>query len=51
MYPGIGDEKLKPILTQKNNFSANEFKKLAMKGNVRESEYLESMQTSLNQFS
>ena len=50
LYPGIGDPKLKPILTEKINLSANDFKQLAAKGNVTDKEYQDVIKKGLNRF-
>lgn len=50
-YPGISDLKLQPVLTEKINFVADEFKKLADKGNSTDKEYQNAIQIGLNRFS
>ena len=50
-YPGIGDLKLKPILTEKINFVADEFKKLADKGNSTDKDYQNAIEIGLDRFS
>ena len=49
-YPGIGDPKLKPILTEKINLSANDFKQLASQGNATDKEYQDGIKKGLNRF-
>lgn len=50
-YPGIGDPKLKPILTEKINLVADDFKKLADKGNSTDKDYQNAIQIGLERFS
>lgn len=50
-YPGIGDPKLKPILTEKINLAADDFKKLADKGNATDKEYQSAIKIGLERFS
>ncbi|MES2655704.1 MAG: DUF4844 domain-containing protein [Bacteroidota bacterium] len=50
-YTGIGDPKLKPILTEKINLSANDFKELADKGNATNKEYQDAIKKGLDRFS
>jgi Domain of unknown function (DUF4844) len=49
-YSGISDLGLKPDLTQKINLAADDFKKLANKGNVSEKEYQNAIKIGLNRF-
>jgi len=49
-YPGISDEKLKPILTEKINLSANDFKELAKKGTSTDKEYQDAIKKGLDRF-
>jgi len=49
-YPGIGDPSLKPILTEKINLAADEFKKLADKGNTTDKEYQNAIKIGLDRF-
>jgi hypothetical protein len=49
-YPGIGDPKLKPILTVKINLAADDFKKLAEKGNATDKEYHNAIKIGLERF-
>jgi len=46
-YPGIGDPKLKPILTEKINLVADDFKKLADKGNSTDKDYQNAIKIGL----
>jgi hypothetical protein len=50
-YPGIGDEKLKPILTEKINSAADDFKKIAESNNPTDEDYQNAIKTGLNRFS
>jgi hypothetical protein len=50
-YPGIGDSKLKPILTEKINLALDDFKKLAEKGNSTDKEYQNAIKIGLERFS
>lgn len=50
-YPGVGDPKLKPILTEKINLSANDFKELADKGIATDKEYQDAIKMGLYRFS
>ncbi|WP_324677188.1 DUF4844 domain-containing protein [Hymenobacter sp. GOD-10R] len=49
-YPGISDLRLKPILTEKINISADDFKTLADKGNVTSKEYQDAIKKGLDRF-
>jgi hypothetical protein len=49
-YPGIGDQKLKHILTEKINLAADDFKKLADKGNATDKEYQNAIIIGLYRF-
>lgn len=49
-YPGIGDPNLKPVLTEKINLAAEDFKKLADKGNVTDNEYQNAIKIGLDRF-
>lgn len=42
LYPGIGNERLKPILTEKINLAANDFQKIIKSGNTDEEEFQKS---------
>ena len=46
-YPGIGDPKLKPILTEKINLVADDFKKLADNGNSTDKDYQNAIKIGL----
>jgi len=50
MYPGIGDKKLKPILTQKINLAATDFEVLAEKGNASVKDYQNAIKKGLSRF-
>lgn len=50
-YPGIGDEKLKPILIEKINLAADDFKKVAESQNVTDKDYQEAIKIGLQRFS
>ncbi len=50
-YPGVGDPKLKPILTEKINLSANDFQELADKGIATDKEYQDAIKMGLYRFS
>lgn len=50
-YTGIGDPKLKPNLTEKINLAADDFKKLAEKGNAKDKEYQNAIKIGLDRFS
>lgn len=49
-YPGIGDRTLKPILTEKINLAADDFKKLAEKDNSTDTEYQNVIKNGLERF-
>lgn len=49
-YPGIGDPSLKPVLTEKINLAADDFKKLADKGNATDKEYQNTIKNGLDRF-
>ena len=51
LYPGIGNEKLKPILTEKINLAANDFQKIIKSGNTDEEEFQKAIKIGLNRFS
>lgn len=50
-YQGIRDSTLRPILTEKINLAAGDFKKLADKGNVTDKEYQAVIKVGLDRFS
>jgi len=50
-YPGIGDEKLKPILTELINESAKDFQNVAIKGIASDKEYQNVIEKGLDRFS
>ncbi|MFD2034010.1 DUF4844 domain-containing protein [Belliella marina] len=49
-YPGIGDSSLKPVLTKKINLAADDFEKLAEKGNATDKEYQNAIKIGLERF-
>ena len=49
-YPGIGTPPLKPVLTDKINWAANDFQELANKGNATEKEYQDAIKKGLDRF-
>lgn len=49
-YPGIGNPSLKPVLTEKINLAADDFKKLADKGNATDIEYQNAIKIGLDRF-
>lgn len=49
-YPGIADPSLKPVLTEKINLAADDFKKLADKGNATDKEYQIAIKIGLDRF-
>ncbi|HWJ26916.1 MAG TPA: DUF4844 domain-containing protein [Flavisolibacter sp.] len=51
LYPGISDPVLKPILTQKVNQAAEDFKEVAIKEHPTKQQYLEVMKVGLSRFS
>lgn len=50
-YPGLSNEKLRPILTELINESAEDFQKIAHKGNATEKEYQKAIKRGLLRFS
>ncbi|KUJ61850.1 hypothetical protein AR687_09805 [Flavobacteriaceae bacterium CRH] len=50
-YPGIGDEKLKPILTEKINLAAEDFEKAAKSKNATAQDYQNVIKKGLQRFS
>lgn len=50
-YPGIGDEKLKPILTSKINLAIEDFKKIAQSNNPTDEDYQNAIKKGLERFS
>ena len=50
-YPGIGDEKLKTILTELINESAKDFQNIAVKGIASDNDYQNAIEKGLNRFS
>jgi hypothetical protein len=49
-YPGIGDPNLKPILTNKVNLAADDFRKLADKENTTDKDYQNAIKIGLDRF-
>jgi hypothetical protein len=50
-YPGIADQKMQPILTEKINQAAEDFKSVAISKNPNEKEYQEKIKIGLSRFS
>jgi hypothetical protein len=50
-YPGISDPGLKPVLTEKINLAANDFKRLADQGNATDKDYQNAIRVGLDRFS
>jgi len=50
-YPGIGNENLKPIVTEKINQAANDFENIIKSGNTTEDEFQKAIKNGLNRFS
>lgn len=50
-YPGIGDEKLKPILTNKINLAADDFRKVTESKNATDEDYQNAIKKGLQRFS
>ena len=46
-YPGIGEPSLKPVLTEKINLAADDFKKLDDHGNATDKEYQNAIKPDL----
>lgn len=51
LYPGIGDESLKPILAEKINKVADDFIAIAKGHNPTEEQYFEKIKSGLERFS
>jgi hypothetical protein len=49
-YPGIADESMRPVLSDKINLAVENFRKLAEKGNATEAEYHELIKKGLERF-
>lgn len=49
-YPGIGDPTLKPILTEKINLVADDFKMLADRGTATDKDYQNAIKNGLDRF-
>ena len=50
-YPGLSDPSLRPVLTEKINLVADDFKKLAEKGAATDEAYQNAIQIGLDRFS
>ncbi|NHN27519.1 DUF4844 domain-containing protein [Flavobacterium jejuense] len=50
LYPGIGDKKLKSILTEKINLVAEDFEKVARNGNATNKDYQDVIEKGLVRF-
>ena len=50
-YPGIGDPIMRPILTDKINLAASDFKEVANSKNPTDKEYQEKIRIGLKRFS
>jgi len=50
-YPGIGDPKLKPILTSKINLASDDFKKIAESNDATDKDYQNAIKKGLHRFS
>jgi hypothetical protein len=49
-YPGIADEKMRPLFTEKINQTANDFKTVAVSKNPTDKKYLEKIEIGLSRF-
>lgn len=49
-YPGIADESMRPVLSDKINLAADDFRKLVERGNASEAEYHKAIKKGLEQF-
>jgi hypothetical protein len=50
-YPGIADAEMRPILTEKINLAADDFKNLVKKENATDQEYQDKIKIGLERFS
>ncbi len=50
-YPGIADKTLLPVLNEKINLLADDFKNLAEKGNANDKAYQDKIESGLKRFS
>jgi hypothetical protein len=50
-YPGIGDEKLKPILTSKIDLAIEDFQKVSQLNNPTDKDYQNAIKKALERFS
>jgi hypothetical protein len=51
LYPGIADPKMRPILTEKINQAAEDFKSVAVSDNPTDEKYQEKIKIGLSRFS
>lgn len=49
-YPGIMDITMRPTLTEKINFAADDFKKVSLKGNPTDKDYQDIIKIGLKRF-
>jgi len=49
-YPGISDPALKPVLTEKVNQAAEDFRQVSLKINPTEQDYLDAIDKGLGRF-
>jgi hypothetical protein len=49
-YPGISDPTLRPILTEKINQAADDFKNVSLQPNPKDEDYQDKIQTGLERF-
>nr|WP_293304051.1 DUF4844 domain-containing protein [Allomuricauda sp.] len=50
-YPGISEEEMRPIFTEKINLAASDFQNIAESENPTNEKYLEAIKTGLSRFS
>lgn len=50
-YPGIADPALRPTLTEKINLAADDFQKMAKRGNATNKNYQDKIEIGLKRFS
>lgn len=50
LYPGIADTALLPVLTEKINQAAKDFKEIALKGNPTDKDYQDQIKNGLQRF-
>ena len=51
LYPGIGNEKLKPIVTEKINLAADDFGKAIKEGKITDNDFQNAIKVGLDRFS